>query len=159
MRRVDWGGLGMCSVRVEMIGCRPVEMWWWQGWDVRVGGRKTWREFVRDDMEEMCLHSEWVVSSMTLSCHPWNINYDCYQCWFLPDWVIHNVLIFFKVTNSDVQEEVDKMEREVKKNQLILQDLLSNPVIISGFVDICSVTWYLALHDIICTNYNITKFK
>ena len=34
---VDWGGLGMWSVRVEMIGCQPVEMWWWQGWDVRIG--------------------------------------------------------------------------------------------------------------------------
>ena len=34
---VNWGGLGMWNVRVEMIGCRPVEMWWWQGWDVRVG--------------------------------------------------------------------------------------------------------------------------
>ena len=28
---VDWGGLGMWNVRVGMIGCRPVEMWWWQG--------------------------------------------------------------------------------------------------------------------------------
>ena len=34
---VDWGGLGMWNVTVEMIGCQPVEMWWWQGWDVRVG--------------------------------------------------------------------------------------------------------------------------
>ena len=44
---VDWGGLGIWSVRVEMIGCRPVEMWWWQGWDVRVGagrlGENEWR--------------------------------------------------------------------------------------------------------------------
>ena len=34
--RVNWGGLGMWNVRVGMIGCRPVEMWWWRGWDVRV---------------------------------------------------------------------------------------------------------------------------
>ena len=44
---VDWGGLGMCSVRVEMIGCRLVGMWWWQGWDVREGawrlGENVWR--------------------------------------------------------------------------------------------------------------------
>ena len=44
--RVDWGGLGMWNVRVGMIGCRPVEMWW-RGWDVRVeGGRlrmNVWR--------------------------------------------------------------------------------------------------------------------
>ena len=44
---VDWGGLGMWNVRVGMIGCRPVEMWWWRGWDVRVeGGRlgmNVWR--------------------------------------------------------------------------------------------------------------------
>ena len=24
-------GLGMWSVRMEMIGCWPVGMWWWQG--------------------------------------------------------------------------------------------------------------------------------
>ena len=37
---VDWGRLGMLNVRLGMIGCRPVEMWWWQEWDVRVeGGR------------------------------------------------------------------------------------------------------------------------
>ena len=24
-------GLVMWSIRVEMIGCRPVEMWWWRG--------------------------------------------------------------------------------------------------------------------------------
>ena len=44
---VDWGGLGMWNVRVGMIGCRPVEMWWWRGLDVRVeGGRlgmNVWR--------------------------------------------------------------------------------------------------------------------
>ena len=82
----------MWSVRVEMIGCQPVEMWWWQGCDVRVNvnvtdtilwqghhdsraikltlflwhmpedrGRKTWREWVKDDMDELGLHSEWVV--------------------------------------------------------------------------------------------------
>ena len=34
---VDWGSLGMLNVRTEMIGCRPVEMWWWQGWDVWAG--------------------------------------------------------------------------------------------------------------------------
>ena len=33
---VDWGGLGRWNVRVGMIGCRSVEMWWWQGWGVRV---------------------------------------------------------------------------------------------------------------------------
>ena len=40
-------GLCLWNVRVGMIGCRPVEMWWWQGWDVRVeGGRlgmNVWR--------------------------------------------------------------------------------------------------------------------
>ena len=51
---VDWGGLGMWNVRVEMIGCWPIEMWWWQGWDVRVEGerlgmnvwRMIWRRLV-----------------------------------------------------------------------------------------------------------------
>ena len=28
---VDLGDLVMWSVRVEIIGCPPVEMWWWQG--------------------------------------------------------------------------------------------------------------------------------
>ena len=45
--RVDWGGLDMWNVKVGLIGCRPVEMWWWRGWDVRVkGGRlgmSVWR--------------------------------------------------------------------------------------------------------------------
>ena len=60
---VDWGGLGMWNVRVRMIECRPVEMWWWQGWDwlideiysfdmnpQRCAGRrrKTWYECVKD---------------------------------------------------------------------------------------------------------------
>ena len=52
--RVDWGGLSMWNVRVGMIGCRPEEMWWWQGWDVRVEGgrlgmnvgRMIWRRLV-----------------------------------------------------------------------------------------------------------------
>ena len=43
---VEWGGLGMWNV-MEIIGCWPVEMWWWQGWDVRVGagrlGENVWR--------------------------------------------------------------------------------------------------------------------
>ena len=30
--RLRWfGALGMWNVRGKMIGCRPVEMWWWQG--------------------------------------------------------------------------------------------------------------------------------
>ena len=37
----------MWNLRVGMIGCRPIEMWWWRGWDVRVeGGRlgmNVWR--------------------------------------------------------------------------------------------------------------------
>jgi hypothetical protein len=51
----------MWNVRVEMIGCPVVEMGWWQG--VRCAGRsrKTWRECVKDDMDELGLHSEWVV--------------------------------------------------------------------------------------------------
>ena len=57
----------MWSVRVEMIRCRPVEMWWWQGREVRAGargadrGRKTWRECMEDDLKELGLHFEWVV--------------------------------------------------------------------------------------------------
>ena len=34
---VDWGSLGMWNVRTEMIGWRPVEIWWWQGWDMWAG--------------------------------------------------------------------------------------------------------------------------
>ena len=35
---------GMWSVRMEMIRCRPVGMWWWQGWNVRVGaGELVWK--------------------------------------------------------------------------------------------------------------------
>ena len=62
---VDWDGLGMWNVRVRMIGCRPVEMWWWQGWDVWIlgRGRKTWYEWtwyecVKDDMKAHGLHPE-----------------------------------------------------------------------------------------------------
>ena len=44
-----------------MIGCRPVGMWWWQGVRCAGRGRKTWRECVKDDMDELDLHSEWVV--------------------------------------------------------------------------------------------------
>ena len=39
--------LGMWSLRREMIECQPVEMWWWQRRDVRVGagrlGENVWR--------------------------------------------------------------------------------------------------------------------
>ena len=51
----------MWNVRVERIGCQPVEMGWWQG--VRCAGRdrKTWRECVNDDtLPIQGLHSEWV---------------------------------------------------------------------------------------------------
>ena len=43
-----------------MIGCRPVEMWWWRG-EIAGRGRKTWRECVKDDMVELGLHPEWAV--------------------------------------------------------------------------------------------------
>ena len=42
---------------MEMIGCQPVGMWWWQG----CRGRKIWRECVKDDMDKQGLHSEWVI--------------------------------------------------------------------------------------------------
>ena len=32
--RLRW--FGMWNVRVGMIGCQPVEMWWWQGINVVV---------------------------------------------------------------------------------------------------------------------------
>ena len=51
---VDWGGLGMWSVRVEIIGCRPVGRWWWQGWDVWVGAGR-----LREDVWRMIWMS-WV---------------------------------------------------------------------------------------------------
>ena len=36
--RLRWfGALGIWSVRVWMIGCRSVERWRWQGWDVGGG--------------------------------------------------------------------------------------------------------------------------
>ena len=43
----DWGVLGIWSVRVRMIGCRPIERWRrWQGWDVGGGigrlGENVW---------------------------------------------------------------------------------------------------------------------
>ena len=48
---VDWGGSGMWNVRVGMIGCRPVEMWWWRGLEVRVErgrlGMNVWRRIWR----------------------------------------------------------------------------------------------------------------
>ena len=43
---------------MEMIGCRPVVV---AGVRCAGRGRKTWREFVKDDMDELGLHSEWVV--------------------------------------------------------------------------------------------------
>ena len=39
-------------------GCRNVEV---VGEKSRGRGRKTWRECVKDDMEELGLHSEWAV--------------------------------------------------------------------------------------------------
>ena len=49
----------MWKVRVEMIGCRPVEL---VAGMRRVGrGRKTWRECVKDDMDELGFHPEWAV--------------------------------------------------------------------------------------------------
>ena len=42
----DWGGLGIWSVRVGMIGYRPVERWRWQGRGERGGkgrlGKNVW---------------------------------------------------------------------------------------------------------------------
>ena len=48
----------MWNVRVEMIGCRNVVV---AGLRCVGRGRKTWRECVKDDMDELGLHSEWVV--------------------------------------------------------------------------------------------------
>jgi len=45
---------------VGMIGRQPVGMWRWWGRSMS-GSRKTWRECVKDDMDELGLHSEWVV--------------------------------------------------------------------------------------------------
>ena len=36
--RLRW--FGHAELRVRMIECRPVEMWWWQGWDVRLEGAR-----------------------------------------------------------------------------------------------------------------------
>ena len=35
--RPNGGGLDIWSMKVWMIGCRPIEMWWWQGWNVGTG--------------------------------------------------------------------------------------------------------------------------
>ena len=50
----------MWNVRMEMIGCRPEEMWWW-GVRCAGRGRKTWRECVNEDMVELGLHPEWAM--------------------------------------------------------------------------------------------------
>ena len=56
---MGWDGLSMWSIGVWMIGCRPVEMWRWQGWDTCKGrNRKTWRECVKDDMNRLGLQPE-----------------------------------------------------------------------------------------------------
>ena len=45
---------------MEIIRRRPVEMWRW--WERCVGSdRKTGRECVKDDMDELGLHPEWVI--------------------------------------------------------------------------------------------------
>ena len=54
-------GLGMWSVRVEMIGCPACRNVVVAGVRCADRGRKTWRECVKDDMDELGLHSEWVV--------------------------------------------------------------------------------------------------
>ena len=56
--RWDGSGLGMWNVRTEMIGCRPVDV---VVAGVRWVGRKTWRECVEDDTDELGLHPEWAV--------------------------------------------------------------------------------------------------
>ena len=54
--------LGMWNVRMEMIGCRPVEMWWWLGWDVWAEvGRQGGNCVPEDVMDELGLHPEWAV--------------------------------------------------------------------------------------------------
>ena len=54
--------LRVWNVRVEMIGRQPEEMW--RCWGRSQGrGRKTWRECVKDDMDELGLHPEWAVYS------------------------------------------------------------------------------------------------
>ena len=51
----------MWNVRVEMIGCRPVEIVVVAGVRCAGKGRKTWYECVKDDMKELGLHAEWAV--------------------------------------------------------------------------------------------------
>ena len=43
---------------MEMVGCRPVEMWRW--WGRRVGEGRL-EECVKDDMEVLGLHPEWAM--------------------------------------------------------------------------------------------------
>ena len=49
---------------MEMIGCRPVGNVVVAGMRCAGRGRKTWRECVKDDMDELGLYSEWVVSGI-----------------------------------------------------------------------------------------------
>ena len=48
--------LDIRRVKVWMIGCRSVEMWWWLGWDG--AGRKNLGECVKDDMRLLGLQPE-----------------------------------------------------------------------------------------------------
>ena len=57
---VDWDGLGMWNVRVEMIGCQCINVVV-AGVKCAGRGRKTWRGCVKDDMDELGLHPEWAV--------------------------------------------------------------------------------------------------
>ena len=52
------GGLGMWSIRMEMIGMWNVVV---AGMRCAGRGRKTWTECVKKNMDELGLHSEWVV--------------------------------------------------------------------------------------------------
>ena len=54
----DWGGLDIWNLRVWMIECQPVEV---TGVRCVGRGRKTWRECLKDDTDELGLHPEWAV--------------------------------------------------------------------------------------------------
>ena len=45
----DWSGLDIWSIKVWMIGCRPVEMRWWPGWNVEDLGSvcERWHEIAQ----------------------------------------------------------------------------------------------------------------
>ena len=56
---------------MEIIECRPVEIWCWKGRDVWAGAGRLERECVKDDTDELGLHPERALCSWAVFTNMW----------------------------------------------------------------------------------------